>query len=305
MAKFLLFRKEAGISEMEVLNGLALCAGIGGMEFGLALALGDSYRTVCYVEREAYAAACLVKRMEEGFLDKAPVWDDVATFDGLPWRGLVDIVSSGFPCQPFSLAGKRMCEKDPRHLWPHIARIIGECEPSLVFLENVHISAFREPFDDLRAMGFTLAPPYICTAAEMGAGHIRRRVFVLGYAQHQGRVQPQGSEREERRRTGDAVEIPRNAPEQPERESWKEALPVSDCGQARREITGAAWWASEPGLERLVHGASNRVDRDRVLGNAVVPVVAAKAFIELLKETRDGKESLDESALGRKSSWPD
>lgn len=123
------------------LNGLALCAGIGGLELGIKLVY-PSYTTVCYVEIEAYNVACLVKRMEEGFLDKAPVWSDVRTFDGKPWRGKVDIVAAGFPCQPFSLAGKLKRESDDRHLWPDIARIIRECEPSLVFLENVHISAF-------------------------------------------------------------------------------------------------------------------------------------------------------------------
>jgi DNA (cytosine-5)-methyltransferase 1 len=162
------------------MNGLAVCSGIGGLELGLKLVY-PSLRTIAYVEREAYAAVILAARMEEGRLDKAPIWSDLATFDGLPWRGLVDIISSGFPCQPFSLAGKRKREKDERHLWPEIARIIEECEPSLIFLENVHTSAFREPFADLRAMGFAVAPPYICTAAEMGAGHLRRRVFVLAY----------------------------------------------------------------------------------------------------------------------------
>jgi len=265
----------SGATGGAVLNGLAVCSGIGGLELGIKLAC-PSLRTVAYVEREAYAAVVLATRMEEGRLDKAPIWSDITTFDGLPWRGLVDIVSSGFPCQPFSLAGKRLKEKDPRHLWPHIARIIGECEPRYVFLENVHISAFRQPFDDLRAMGFVLAPPYVCTAAEMGAGHIRRRVFVLA---HSPRVQrdrkiarPDGSRAE--------VEISRNTPEQPGRAGNK----AQERQAAGSEITGAAWWSSEPGLERLVHGVPNRVDRDRTLGNAVVPIMAAKAFVELMRQ---------------------
>jgi len=86
-------------------HGLSLCAGAGGIDLGLTIAC-PGYRTVCYVEREAYAAATLVARMEDKALDPAPLWDDVTTFDGRPWRGAVDILIGGYPCQPFSVAGK-------------------------------------------------------------------------------------------------------------------------------------------------------------------------------------------------------
>src|SRR3990167_8778450 len=92
-------------------NGISLCSGIGGLELGLKIALGDAYRCVCYIEREGYAAATLVARMEDKALDSAPIWDDLATFDGGPWRGKVDIVSGGFPCQPASTAGRRKGKK--------------------------------------------------------------------------------------------------------------------------------------------------------------------------------------------------
>ena len=259
------------------MNGLSVCSGIGGIELGIKLVC-PSYRTVCYVEREAYNAACLVKRMEEGWLDKAPIWDDIATFDGKPWRGKVDLVTAGFPCQPFSCAGRRKREADPRHIWPDIARIIGECEPEYVFLENVHISAFRQPFDDLRRMGFTLAPPYAVTAAEMGAGHLRRRVFVLAYRSGSRRQQ------ELRGTHGDTTQaVSRNASGQPKREPDDETLSFANIREARRDPIGSAWWASEPELERLVLRFPHRVERDRALGNAVVPIMAAKAFSELMR----------------------
>ena len=111
----------------------------------------------------------------------AVVWDDVATFDGRPWRGAVDIVTAGYPCQPFSVAGKRRGADDPRHLWPHVARIIGEVEPPFVFLENVahHLRlGFPEVASGLVGMGYRLAAG-LFTAAEVGAPHKRERLFIL------------------------------------------------------------------------------------------------------------------------------
>lgn len=165
------------------INALAICAGIGGIELGLQSLLGAAYRTVCYVEREAYPAACLVARMEAGQLCDAPIWDDVTTFDGKPWRSVLDIVTAGYPCQPFSVAGRRRGHNDPRHLWPHIARIIGECQPRYIFLENVpgHVSkGFSEVCADLQGMGYDISAG-IFSAAEVGAPHIRQRLFALAY----------------------------------------------------------------------------------------------------------------------------
>jgi DNA (cytosine-5)-methyltransferase 1 len=166
------------------LHGLSLCAGAGGLDLGLHLAV-SRYRTVGYVEREAYAAATLVARMEDAALDRAPIWDDVATFDGRPWRGLVDIVHGGYPCQPFSVAGRKLGDKDPRHLWPYIARIVGEVQPALCFFENVggHLRlGFEQVHDDLRQMGFRVKAG-LFTAEEVGASHKRERLFILAYAE--------------------------------------------------------------------------------------------------------------------------
>ena len=100
-----------------VLRALHLCSGYGGFELALRLA-GVPSRTVAHVERDTYAAATLVARMEDETLDQAPVWSDLATFDGGPWRGRVDLVTAGFPCQPFSQAGQRRGVDDERWLWP-------------------------------------------------------------------------------------------------------------------------------------------------------------------------------------------
>jgi hypothetical protein len=118
------------------LNVLGLCSGVGGLELGLRIAVPGA-RGVAYVEREAHAIANLVARMEGGELHHAPVWSDLATFDARPWRGVVDCVASGDPCQPNSVAGKRQGEADDRFLLDQVIRIIAECRPQRVFRENV------------------------------------------------------------------------------------------------------------------------------------------------------------------------
>lgn len=167
----------------KTISGIALAAGAGGLELGVSLAI-PQYRTVCFVERDAYAAAALVARMEDTVLDEAPIWSDLVTFDGQEWRGRVDFLTAGYPCQPFSNAGKRLGEKDPRHLWPEVRRILGETEAPFLFAENVfgHVSLGLENVrEDLHSMGYEVEAG-IFTAAEVGAPHIRKRLFILAYA---------------------------------------------------------------------------------------------------------------------------
>jgi DNA (cytosine-5)-methyltransferase 1 len=171
-----------GILNVDTPAVLSLCAGIAGIDLGLKLAL-EAVRTVCYVEHEATVCDKLVARMEDGSLEDAPVWTDVKTFRGQPWRGRVDILTAGYPCQPFSCAGKQRGEKDPRHLWPDVARIIREVQPPVVFLENVenHLRiGFHAVAKELRSMGYELEAG-IFTAEEVGAPHLRKRLFVLAY----------------------------------------------------------------------------------------------------------------------------
>src|SRR5438128_2687578 len=107
-------------------NVVSLCAGCGGLELGISLALrlrGETARGICYVEREAAAAASLVASMEGGWLHPAPVWSDLLTFDARPWRGLVHILASGDPCQDNSLAGKGAGADGERFLAPEVIRV--------------------------------------------------------------------------------------------------------------------------------------------------------------------------------------
>jgi len=163
-------------------TNLALFAGAGGLELGLKIAVRN-LATVAYVEREAYAAAVLVARMEDETLDRAPVWDDVTTFDGKPFRGLVDIVSGGFPCQDLSVAGKRAgIDGERSGLWSEFARLIGEIRPRYVFIENVSgllaNGPMRRVLGDLADLGFDAEWERI-PASSVGAPHRRERFFLL------------------------------------------------------------------------------------------------------------------------------
>lgn len=167
--------------DLPTVNVLSLATGAGGLDLGVRMALGAA-RTVCAVEIEAYACAVLAARMEEGWLDPCPVWTDLRTFDGKPWRGVVDLVTGGYPCQPFSLAGKRLGADDPRHLWPHVARIVREVGPRWCFFENVagHLSLGADlVLRELGEMGYRVEAG-LFTAAEVGAPHRRQRLFILG-----------------------------------------------------------------------------------------------------------------------------
>lgn len=161
---------------------LALFAGGGG---GLLASRLLGWRPVCYVERDPYCIRVLQQRIADGQLDDGPIWDDVQTFDGRPWAGCVDIVTAGFPCQPYSGAGKRAGHLDRRNLWPDTFRIIGEVQPEWVLLENVArlltYAYTGEIFSDLAAGGYDLR--WDCVpAAAVGAPHLRDRVWIVGHA---------------------------------------------------------------------------------------------------------------------------
>ena len=169
---------------------LSLCTGYGGIERGLELA-GYQHRTIAHVEIEAFAAANLVAKMEEGQLVPAPVWSDLKTLPAHCFRDRIDVLTGGYPCQPFSAAGLRKGAEDPRHLWPFIKRHIKTIRPVRVFLENVegHISlGLREVIDDLEGLGYQTTWG-IFSAAEVGAPHQRKRVYILAYASGAGRQQ--------------------------------------------------------------------------------------------------------------------
>ena len=171
-------------------HGLSLCAGGGGLDLGLMLAEPD-FHTRCFVEWEEYPRQAIIAGQRAGYFAPAPIWDDLRTFDARPWAGRIDTLLAGYPCQPFSAAGKRLGEDDERHLWPEVARCARELGPGLewIFLENVagHVSLGLETvLRELWDMGFTPAAG-LFSAGETGAAHERLRIFIVAHRDQNGR----------------------------------------------------------------------------------------------------------------------
>ena len=175
------------------MNELALFAGAGGGILGGKL-LG--WRTVCAVEWEPYPASVLCARQNDGFLPPFPIWDDVQTFDGHPWRGIVDVISGGFPCQDISAAGKGDgLDGERSGMWRHMARVVGEVRPRFVFVENSPMLTTRggtRVVGDLAALGYDCKWT-VMGAADVGANHQRNRMWIvarqrklLSHTEHNG-----------------------------------------------------------------------------------------------------------------------
>ncbi len=245
---------------------IALFAGAGG---GVIASRMLGHRIVCYVEREPFCVEVLKARIADGSIDDAPIWDDVRTFDGRPWRGLVDIVSGGFPCQPFSNAGNQRGADDERNCWPDVLRLVREIRPGVVFLENVAALVATDYFGtvlgDLAASGYDARWDCI-PASAVGAPHARDRLWLVAH--------PSG-------------------PRQPHVAGRQEGAERHGVGASRdgRGLGGVRIsWPPDPAsgpvesrVGRVAHGLARGLDRDRAarlkaLGNGQVPQAAVAAW---------------------------
>jgi len=285
------------------MNELALFAGAGGGILGGQL-LG--WRTVCAVECEPYAASVLAARQNDGLLAPFPIWDDVRTFDGKPWRGIVDVVAGGFPCQDISLAGTgKGLDGERSGLWGEMARIIDEVRPRFAFVENSPALTSRglgRVLGDLAEMGFD-AKWGVLGASAVGALHRRERIWIVAYANGVRKLQPQGGKCNKRGRVGDGgSDVPNADSHQHQSEpharsgqgqaKGKQELPSDTNGEGLEKrqgqrgddgaelsaIIGADWWAVEPAVGRVADGVAARVDRLKAIGNGQVPQCAAYAW---------------------------
>jgi len=150
--------------------------------------VGRPHRVLAYVEIEAFAIARLVKKIEKGEVAPAPIFTDLKSFPAEIFRGCVDLVTGGYPCQPFSQAGKGLAEKDPRHLWPFLLKHINAIKPIRCLFENVegHVNrGLEQVIRDLEGAGYE-ATWGLFSAAEVGAPHRRKRVFIMADTQRDG-----------------------------------------------------------------------------------------------------------------------
>lgn len=256
---------------------LALFAGAGGGILGGHL-LG--WRTRCAVEFDPYARAVLLARQRDGCLQRFPIWDDVRTFDGRPWRGSIDIVTGGFPCQDISAAGKGAGITGSRSgLWSHMARIVGEVGPRYVWVENSPMLVGRGlavVLGDLAALGYDArwgvvgADDAIWTHCAPCVDHERARLWILASANADcvRKLQPQGCKRDERGRSCDGCEAVPNSmrfglqgSRQHVRSSDSKEGQDREAGQPFDGRKGLShWWDSEPNVDRISDGLASPVD---------------------------------------------
>ena len=249
----------------ERMNELALFAGAGGGVWGGKL-LG--WRTVCAVEWEPYAASVLAQRQNDGFLPPFPIWDDVRTFDGKPWRGVVDVVSGGFPCQDISIAGKGAgLDGERSGLWKEMARIVLEVQPRYVLVENSPMLVSRglaTVLADLAEMGFD-ARWGVVGADDVGAPHERKRMWIVGFHPDEGYAGGDGFAAGEDKDFAERA----TAKAEQERHGWEHELGAVDVAQRADSYAGAL---------RVLHGLADRSDRLAAIGNGQVPRVVAEAW---------------------------
>lgn len=285
---------------------LSLFSGGGLGDFGLEKA---GMEIVGQVEWDKYCQKILKLRWPE-----VPKWEDVRDVTGEQVRekcGKIDMVAGGFPCQPFSVAGKKKGKEDERNMWPAMYRIISEVKPTWVLAENVR--GIVKPYldtvlTDLESLGYTCLPLLI-PASAVGAPHRRERLWILGYSELHGQSAAkntgglnEGSDFGDR--TKRAEQPSESSGSGDGERGFEDVADTASSGQLPGTIesgangkeirrtepdlmcdkgAGESWWSVEPAVGRVAHGVANRVDRLKLLGNGQVVQVVEWIGIEILK----------------------
>jgi len=259
----------------------SLFSGIGGLDLGLERA---GMRVIWQSEIDPYASRVLKKHWPE-----VPNYGDIKK---IQWGDVVrpNVICGGYPCQPFSNAGRRNGTDDPRHLWPWVRTAISELRPDYAILENVrgHLSlGGLSVIGELADIGYD-AEWRIVSAASVGANHRRDRLFIVAYpasvyGDERGHTDNSGTFRERRtvqnetRAGGSDVAYPASGNGRGA-EPYGMGEVYGQTAKLRKQSSGGRtvgnWWKVEPDVGRVANGVPNRVDRLRGLGNAVVPQVA-------------------------------
>ena len=291
------------------MNHLDLFSGIGG--FSLALER-VGFKTIGFCEIDPYCRLLLQKHWKG-----VTIHNDIKKLEAKDISKPVDILTGGFPCQPYSVAGKQKGTDDNRYLWPDMFRIIKEVKPTFVIAENVrgiiniqNGMVFETVCSDLEAEGFEVQS-FIIPAAGVGAPHKRERVWIVGYSKHNGsltsKIERRNTETSTRTQEGTNTTLEpkgtsgsrNNVTMENTRRKLYERPSVGEKNEdeTRKEITdqhqrssSTSWgsWQSEPNVGRVANGVPQRAHRLRGLGNAIVPQIAeeiGKAIWKTLNTT--------------------
>lgn len=241
------------------MNELALFAGAGG---GILAGKMLGWRTVCAVEWESYPASVLAQRQNDRHLEPFPIWDDVRTFDGTRWRGIVDVISGGFPCQDISAAGKGAgIEGERSGMWMEMSRIIGEVRPQYVFVENSPMLTSRglgRVPGDLASLGYD-AQWGVLGAADVGDIHSRFRIWIVAFNSNSIDQVARDAVKVDNQRKGSRIR--------------KFTRATSACLRAD----------TISGVLRNIDGMADWVDRHKAIGNGQHPKCAAEAWQRLIE----------------------
>ena len=277
------------------MNELHLFAGAGGGILG-GMLLG--HRTVCAVEIEPYCRKVLLQRQRDGILPWFPIWDDVQTFNGKPWRGIADVVCGGFPCQDISIAGSGKGTSGERSgLWREMARIIGEIRPRFAFVENSPVLTSRglgRVLGDLAEMGYD-ARWGVFGACSVGGVHHRHRIFILandnGFRCDMWRFEREGVHRENKTYNEINTGIEARTFTNSISNQWdaRGRIPRTMESPPPNKLRRHTWSKIASKICGVDDDVANHVDKLKALGNGQVPIVAATAW-EILSDVRETGE---------------
>ena len=259
------------------MNELALFAGAGG---GLLAGRLLGWKTICAVENNPFCIDIIQGRQEDGQLDLFPIWDDIHSFKGSPWRGEIDIISGGFPFQAFSTA-THGCSTDA-DLWPEMYRVIDEVDPKLVFAENVSIKAINKAAYDCSNRGY-YTQTIALSAEDLGADHRRQRYWLLAYSDHGRKLLSQFYVQTRGMQKLLSVSVWEKQPDGWGDGTAKERYKLGE-GKTRQvgKVLSVGRGSPEPDRSGVANGLASWVDRYAAVGNGQVPIVAAAAFLILV-----------------------
>ena len=288
------------------LQHLDLFSGIGGFSLGLEATGGFETKAFCDIEE--YPRQVLQKHWPH-----VKQYKDIKelTYDKLKADGIdsIDIITGGYPCQPFSIAGRQKGEQDSRHLWPEYFRLVKELRPTWVIGENVsgHIKLGLDTvIEDLESEDYSVRP-FSISASSIGANHQRERIWILAHSrrsqwpraeqrgENENETRQENANQFERSSSTSEVDVANTNDERLQRQ-WQSRNQFTPRFNSSRESSeegqrtmGQGWWESEPNMGRVAHGVPKRVDRLKSLGNSLIPQIPyyiGKTILEVMANTK-------------------